>query len=99
MLPWRIYSHFEEFNSGFRHCFEFIEEWEHNHPGKKIKVIIGPQMGNYQPLRQAFLEMLKDRLDTIPEGSSVLVGVTVHGMPWDMFSWEAWLEAGAAISR
>ena len=90
--PMGIYSHFEEFNSGFRHCFEFIEEWEHKHPGKKIKVIIGPQMGNYQPLRQAFLEMLKDRLDTIPEGSSVLVGVTVHGMPWDMFSWEAWLQ-------
>ena len=90
--PMAIYSHFEEFNSGFRHCFEYIEEWEHHHPGKKIKVIIAPQMGNYQPLRQAFLDMLKDRLDSIPEGSKVFVGVTVHGMPWDNFPWEAWLE-------
>jgi hypothetical protein len=36
--------------------------------------------------------MLKDRLDTLPKGSSVTIAVTVHGMPWDHFSWEAWLE-------
>ena len=92
VAPMAIYSHFEEFNSGFRHCFEFIEEWEKEHTGKKVKVIIGPQMGNFQPLRQAFLDMLKDRLDTLPEGSDVMVAVTVHGMPWDSFSYEAWLE-------
>jgi len=91
-----IYSHFEDFNSGFHHCFEYIEEWEHSHPGKKIKVIMAPQMGEFQPLRQAFLEMLKDRLDTIPEGSNVTVAVTVHGMPWDYFKWEAWLKLAPA---
>jgi protoheme ferro-lyase len=88
-----IYSHFEDFNSGFRHCFEYIEEWENAHPDKKkVKVIMSPQMGDFQPLRQAFLEMLKDRLDTIPEGSSITVAVTVHGMPWDFFKWEGWLK-------
>ena len=92
VAPMAIYSHFEEFNSGFRHCFEDVEEWEHEHPGKKIKVIIAPQMGDFQPLRQAFLEMLKDRLDTIAEGKDVMVAVTVHGMPWDKFKFEAWLE-------
>ncbi len=90
--PMGIYSHFEDFNSSFRHIFEYVEEWEKEHPGKKIKVIMAPQMGDYQPLRQAFLEMLKDRLDTFPEGSSVMVGVTCHGMPWDAFKWEAWLK-------
>lgn len=90
--PSPIYSHFEEFNSSFRHCFEYIEEWEEEHPGKKIKVIFAPQMGDFQPMRQAHLEMLKDRLDTLPEGVDVTVAVTVHGMPWDRFSWEAWLE-------
>ena len=90
--PMTIYSHFEEFNSSFYHCIEYIEEWEHKHPGKDIKIIMAPPMGEFQPMRQAFLEMLKDRLDTLPEGSDVKVVVTVHGMPWDHFSWEAWLE-------
>jgi hypothetical protein len=90
--PMAIYSHFEEFNSSFYHCFEYIEEWEHKHPGKKIKVIMAPPMGQFQPLRQAYLEMLKDRLDTLPEGSDVTVAVTAHGMPWDHFKWEAWLK-------
>jgi protoheme ferro-lyase len=94
--PMTIYSHFEEFNSSFRHSFEHIEEWEKEHPGKKIKVIFAPQMGDFQPMRQAFLEMLKDRLDTIPEGSDVTVAVTVHGMPWDSFKWEAWLQLAPA---
>ena len=96
IAPMAIYSHFEEFNSGFRHCFEYIEEWKEKHPGKKVKVIIGPQMGDFQPLRQAFLEMLQDRLGTIPAGSDVTVGVTVHGMPWDHFKWEGWLQQAPA---
>jgi protoheme ferro-lyase len=87
-----IYSHFEEFNSGFRHCFEYIHEWEHAHPGKKIKVIMAPPLGHFKPMRDAFLQMLKDRLDTLPQGADVTVAVTVHGMPWDAFPWEAWLE-------
>jgi protoheme ferro-lyase len=90
--PMSVYSHFEDFNSSFRHSFEYIEEWEKEHPGKKIKVIIAPQMGNFQPARQAFLEMLKDRLDTIPEGKDVFIAVTVHGMPWDALPWEGWLK-------
>ncbi len=96
VAPMAIYSHFEDFNSGFRHCFEDIEEWEKEHPGKKIKVIIAPQMGDFQPLRQAYIEMLNDRLDTLPEGKDVTVAITVHGMPWDRFPNEAWLELAPA---
>ena len=90
--PMAIYSHFEEFNSSFYHCFEYIHEWEKAHPGKKIKVIMAPPMGQFEPLRNAYLAMLKDRLDSLPEGSAVTVAVSVHGMPWDRFPWEAWLE-------
>jgi len=94
--PMMIYSHFEEFNSAFYHCFEYVHEWEQENPGKKIKVIMAPQPGDFQPARQAFLDMLKDRLDTLPEGSDVFVAVTVHGMPWAQFPWEAWLELAPA---
>jgi len=90
--PIPIYSHFEEFNSSFYHCFEYIHEWENEHPGKKIKVIMAPQIGNFKSLRKSYLAMLKDRLDMLPEKSSVTVAVTVHGMPWDAFKWEAWIE-------
>ncbi len=90
--PMSIYSHFEEFNSGFYHSFEYIHEWEQEHPGKKIKVIMAPPMGQFPVMRKAYLEMLKDRLDTLPDGSDVAVAVTVHGMPWDTFPWEAWLQ-------
>lgn len=90
VLP--MYSHFEEFNSGFRHTFDFVEEWEKEHPGKHIKVIMAPPMGLYQPYRQAFYEMVKDRLDTLPKDASVTVVLSVHGMPWDVFSYEAWIK-------
>ena len=93
-----IYSHFEDFNSGFRHAIEFIHEWEEEHPGKKIKIIIAPPSCNYQPMRQAFLEMLKDRLDTLPQGSDVFVALTIHGMPWKNMPNEAWLNFGPSYT-
>lgn len=92
VAPMAIYSHFEEFNSGFYHSFEYIHEWEQAHPGKKIKVIMAPPMGQFEVLREAYIAMLADRLDTLPEGADVTVAVTVHGMPWERFAWEAWLE-------
>jgi protoheme ferro-lyase len=94
--PMAVYSHFEEFDSSFRHCSEYIEEWEKAHPGKKIKIIMAPPMGNFKPLRDAYLTMLKDRLDTLPKGASVAVAATVHGLPWDQRSWEAWIKLAPA---
>jgi protoheme ferro-lyase len=87
-----VFSHFEEFDSSFRHSSEYIEEWEKAHPGKKIKIIMAPPMGKFKPLREAYLAMLKDRLDTLPKGASVAVAAAVHGLPWDQRSWEAWIE-------
>ena len=94
--PMAIYSHFEEFDSAFRHSSEYIEEWEKEHPGKKIKIIMTPPLGNFKALRDAYLAMLRDRLDTLPKNSSVAVAVTVHGMPWDMRPWEAWIALAPA---
>ena len=90
--PMAVFSHFEEFDSSFRHSSEYIEEWEKAHPGKKIKIIMAPPMGKFKPLREAYLAMLKDRLDTLPKGASVAVAAAVHGLPWDQRSWEAWIE-------
>ena len=88
-----IYSHHEEFNGSFRHAFEDIEAWEASHR-RKIKVILAPQLGDFPVLRQAYLNMLKDRLDTLPQGKDVdvKVAVSVHGMPWDFVPQEAWLK-------
>ncbi len=88
-----IYSHHEEFNGSFRHAFEDIEAWEKAH-GRKIKVILAPQLGDFPVLRQAYLNMLRDRLDTLPRGTDidVKVAVSVHGMPWDFVPQEAWLK-------
>jgi hypothetical protein len=90
--PMAVYSHFEEFNSSFYHSFEYIHEWEQEHPGKQIKVIMAPPMGQFKPMRAAYLAMLKDRLAALPQRADVTVAVTTHGMPWDAFPWEAWLE-------
>jgi len=35
--PMAIYSHFEEFNSSFYHCFEYIHEWQKEHTGQRNK--------------------------------------------------------------
>jgi protoheme ferro-lyase len=88
-----IYSHHEEFNGSFRHAFEDIEAWEKTH-GRKVKVILAPQLGDFPVLRQAYLDMLRDRLDTLPRGRDVdvKVAVSVHGMPWDFVPEEAWLK-------
>jgi len=94
--PMAVYSHFEEFDSSFRHCIEYIEAWEKSHGGKKIKVIIAPNMGDFKPLRDAYLAMLQDRLDTLPKNASVAVAVSVHGLPYKQRPWEAWIELAPA---
>ena len=53
---------------------------------------MAPPMSQFQPMRQAFLEMLRDRLDNVSKDKDVTVALTVHGMPWDILSWEAWLK-------
>ena len=90
-IPRPTYSHHEEFNSSVKHAMHYIHEWEESN-GKHIKVIITPQLGDFPVTRVAYLEMLRDRLDTFSPGNSVKVVVSTHGMPWDQVPHEAWLE-------
>ncbi|MSO98702.1 MAG: hypothetical protein EXR11_10870 [Rhodospirillaceae bacterium] len=88
--PRPIYSHHEEFNGSIKHTMHYIEEWEHEH-GKKIKMIITPQLGEFPVMKEAFLNMLCDRLATFPKDAKVKVVVSVHGMAWDNVPHEAWI--------
>jgi len=95
--PMVVYSHYEEFGGSFRHSFEIIHKWEKERgKGKKIKIIMAPPLGHFPPMRQGFVQLLKDRLDTLPKGASLKVAVSVHGMPWDHFPNEAWLKLSPA---
>ena len=90
--PRPIYSHHEEFNGSIKHAVHYIHEWEHQNPGKKIRYIITPQIGDYDVIRQVWVNMLRDRLDTLPAGSDVKIVMSVHGMAWDLVPHEAWIE-------
>lgn len=90
--PAPIYSHHEEFNGSIRHAMEYIHEWQAEHGGKAIKVIIQPQIGDFPVLRQAWVQMLRDRLDTLPRTAAVKLVVSTHGMAWDKAPLEAWIE-------
>ena len=89
--PRPTYSHHEEFNGSFKHAFEYIHEWEAEYH-KEIKVILLPQLSEFPIIRQAYLQMLSDRLDTLPTAGSVKIVVSIHGMAWDLVPHEAWLE-------
>ncbi len=95
-MPAAIYSHHEEFNGSIRHAAEYIADWRKAHDNKPIKMIIQPQLAGFPVVRQAHLQLLKDRLDTLPEGAKVKVVVSVHGMAWDNVPEEAWIKLAPA---
>jgi len=90
--PRPIYSHHEEFNGSIKHAVHYIHEWEVMNPGKEIKYIISPQIGDFDVIRNTWINMLRDRLNTLPAGSDVKVVMSIHGMAWDRVPNEAWLE-------
>ncbi len=89
--PRLIYSHYEEFTSSITNGVGYVEEWERE-TGKDIKVIIAPQMGDYDITRQAHLNMLRERLVELSQDKSVKIVLSFHGMPWNIVPGEAWLE-------
>lgn len=89
--PAPVYSHHEEFNGGFKHAMHYIHEWEAAND-KQIKVIMTRQLGDFETTREPWVNMLRDRLDTLPAGADVKVAMSVHGMPWDRVPNEAWIE-------
>ena len=88
-----IYSHHEEFNGSLKHAMHHIHEWQEAHDDHRdIKFIISPQLLEHEVMYDTYANMLRDRLDTLPEGASVKVVVSVHGMAWDRTPNEAWIE-------
>jgi len=47
-------------------------------------------------MREGYLLMMKDKLDTLPAGASVKMVWSVHGMPWRAFPNEPWLDLAPA---
>jgi len=90
-----VYSDYEDFRNGFLHTWEMVEEWEAAN-GRPIKVIIAPPTGHSRPIREGYLLMLKDKLDTLPDGASVKMVWSIHGMPWRAFPNESWLKMAPA---
>ncbi len=93
--PLVVYSGYEDFDNGFLHSIEYIEEWEQAN-GRDIKIVIAPPLGHFKPIRDGYLLMLRDKLDTLPAGVSVKMVWSVHGMPWREFQNEPWLEIAPA---
>jgi len=89
--PAPVYSHHEEFNGAFKHAVHYIHEWEEAND-KHIKVVMSPQLGDFEVTQQTWVNMLRDRLDTIDRDSDVMVVMSVHGMAWDRVPHEAWIE-------
>ncbi len=94
--PAPIYSHHEEFNGAIHHAMHYIHEWQDEHGDKPIKVIIQPQIGDFPVIRQTWVAMLRDRLDTLPKDAAVKVVMSIHGMAWDRTPNEAWIELAPA---
>jgi len=93
--PMVVYSDYEDFDNGFKHSVEYIEEWVQAN-GRDIKIVVAPPMGHFKPIRDGYLLMLKDALDTLEPGVSVKMVWSVHGMPWSAMPNEHWLEMAPA---
>lgn len=86
-----VYSDYEDFHNGFLHSVEYVREWEAAND-REIKVIIAPPMGYQKAMRDGYLLILKDKLDTLPTGADVKLVWSIHGMPWLAMPNESWLK-------
>ena len=69
----------------FHEAWRYAEEWQRRNGNPPLKIIMADPMGHYQPMADAFAQLLKERLDTLPPGTDVDVLLSSHGMPWDRF--------------
>lgn len=91
MSPMVVYSDYEDFHNGFLHSVQIVREWEAEN-NQDIKIIIAPPMGHQKAIRDGYLLMLKDKLDTLPAGVDVKMVWSIHGMPWLAMPNESWLK-------
>ena len=90
--PRPVYSHHEEFNGSIKHAVHYLHEWQALNDHKEVKVIISPELSNFDVMFETHTEILRDNLKSIPEGSSLKLVLSVHGMPWDNVPHEAWIK-------
>jgi hypothetical protein len=90
--PRPIYSHHEEFNGAIKHAMHYLHEWQEQNGHKEVKVIISPQLSGFDVMYDTHDAILRDNLKVIPEGVSLKLVLSVHGMPWDNVPNEAWIK-------
>jgi hypothetical protein len=90
--PRPVFSHHEEFNGSIKHAMHYLHEWQEQNGHKDIKVIISQELSFFDPMYATHTDILRDNLKTIPEGSSLKLVLSVHGMPWDKVPHEAWIQ-------
>jgi len=71
--------------ASYYEAWRFAEEWRSRNGNPPLRIIMADPMGHFQPMLDAFVLMLRDRLDTLPPGTDVDVLISSHGMPWDRF--------------
>jgi hypothetical protein len=90
--PRPVFSHHEEFNGSFKHAMHYLHEWQEKNGHKDIKVILSRELSFFDPMYKTHTAILRDNLKAIPEGSSLKLVLSVHGMPWDKVPHEAWIQ-------
>jgi hypothetical protein len=90
--PRPVYSHHEEFNGSIRHAMHYLHEWQEANGHKEIKMIISQELSFFDPMYETHKAILRDNLKSIPEGSSLKLVLSVHGMPWEAVPHEAWIQ-------
>ncbi len=69
-----VYSDFEEYAYALPLVYEYV--------AGRAKVICADQLGNQPSLREAYFEILRDQLKTIPSVASILLILSKHGHPF-----------------
>ena len=69
-----LYSDFEDYG----HSHELVHELV----GGRASVITADQLGNQAPMRNAYVEILRDQLKALPRSAKVLVILSMHGHPF-----------------
>jgi len=91
--PRPIYSHHEEFNGSIRHAMHYLHDWqEARNDHREIKVIISPELQHFDPMYELYPAIIRDNLKHVPEGSSVKLVLSIHGMPWENVPHEGWIK-------
>jgi protoheme ferro-lyase len=69
-----------------------LHEWQAQNGDQEIKVIISDQLSRFAVMYETHAAILRDNLKSIPQGSSLKLVLSVHGMPWDNVPNEAWIK-------